>query len=125
MQNRQLIFSPQKPYDLVADRSEAASNSLRFSKMWTRGESNSRLSNANAVYYHYTTGPPELSGILDFVAPAAPETKSGRMPRSFALSVKPWEIFNARQGCLAKFPAKDKQLSFAHFTMSPQEVSLL
>ena len=41
MQNRQLFFSPRKPYDLVADlpcrqagRSEAASNSLRFSKMW-------------------------------------------------------------------------------------------
>jgi len=42
MQNRQLFFSPRKPYDLVADlpcrqagRSEAASNSLRFSKMWS------------------------------------------------------------------------------------------
>ena len=40
LQNRQLIFSPRKPYDLVAERSEAASNGLRFSKMWTRGELN-------------------------------------------------------------------------------------
>gem|GEM_PF-3546973 len=29
----------------------------RSSIMWTWGESNSRLSNANAAYYHYTTGP--------------------------------------------------------------------
>ena len=35
MQNRQLIFSPRIPYDLVAEQSEAASNSLRFSKMWS------------------------------------------------------------------------------------------
>ncbi|KKW27672.1 MAG: hypothetical protein UY69_C0008G0035 [Parcubacteria group bacterium GW2011_GWF1_52_5] len=35
MQNRQLIFSPRKPYDLAAERSEAASKSLRFSKMWS------------------------------------------------------------------------------------------
>lgn len=25
--------------------------------MWTEGESNPRLGNANAMYYHYTTGP--------------------------------------------------------------------
>ena len=35
MQNRQLIFSPQIQYELTAERSEAASNSLRFSKMWS------------------------------------------------------------------------------------------
>ena len=35
MQNRQLIFSPKIPYELAAERSEAASNSLRFSKMWS------------------------------------------------------------------------------------------
>jgi len=35
MQNRQLIFSPKIQYKLVAERSEAASNSLHFSKMWT------------------------------------------------------------------------------------------
>ena len=38
--NRQLIFLPRNPYDLVAERSEAASNSLRFSKMWAIEESN-------------------------------------------------------------------------------------
>ena len=27
---------------------------------WTMGESNSRSSNANAVYYHYTNGPDKL-----------------------------------------------------------------
>gem|GEM_PF-6256573 len=47
MQNRQLLFSPRKPYDLVAERSEAASSSLSFSKMWTQGESDPRLGNAN------------------------------------------------------------------------------
>jgi len=35
LQNRQLIFSSRKPYDLAAERSEAASKSLRFSKMWS------------------------------------------------------------------------------------------
>ena len=40
MQNRQLIFSPKIPYDLVAERNEAASKSLRFSKMWVGWESN-------------------------------------------------------------------------------------
>ena len=35
MQNRQLIFSPKIQYELAAERSEAASNGLRFSKMWT------------------------------------------------------------------------------------------
>ncbi len=35
MQNRQLVFSPKIQYKLVAERSEAASNSLRFSKMWS------------------------------------------------------------------------------------------
>src|SRR3989338_8342231 len=35
LQNRQLIFSPQIQYELTAERSEAASNSFRFSKIWT------------------------------------------------------------------------------------------
>ena len=59
MQNRQLFFSPRKPYDLVADlpcrqagRSEAASNSLRFSKMWTWGESDSHLIHAMDAFCH-------------------------------------------------------------------------
>ncbi len=40
LQNRQLIFSPKIQYKLAAERSEAASNSLRFSKMWAREDSN-------------------------------------------------------------------------------------
>ena len=47
LQNRQLIFSPKIQYKLTAERppageagSEAASNSLRFSKMWTVAGSN-------------------------------------------------------------------------------------
>ena len=37
MQNRQLIFLPKIQYELAAERSEAASNSLRFSKMFDHG----------------------------------------------------------------------------------------
>ena len=33
--------------------------------IWTRGESDPRLRNANAAFYHLTTGPPELSWIRD------------------------------------------------------------
>ena len=50
MQNRQLLFSPKIQYQLTAESAEkadklheAASNSLRFSKMWTWKESNLRL----------------------------------------------------------------------------------
>ena len=35
MQNRQLIFSPKKPYDLVAERSEASPVDLTFPVWWT------------------------------------------------------------------------------------------
>ena len=35
MQNRQLLFSPKIQYKMAAERSEAAPNSLRFSKMWS------------------------------------------------------------------------------------------
>ncbi|MBU3969060.1 hypothetical protein KJ991_02495 [Patescibacteria group bacterium] len=35
MHNRQLIFSPKIPYDLVAERSEANSDLLTFPVMWT------------------------------------------------------------------------------------------
>ena len=35
MQNRQLIFSPRIPYDLVAERSEANLDSLTFPFWWT------------------------------------------------------------------------------------------
>src|SRR3989344_1227525 len=34
-QNRQLIFSPKIQYELAAERSEAASKALPFSKMWS------------------------------------------------------------------------------------------
>ena len=64
MQNRQLIFSPRKPYDLVAERhacrqagSEANSENLKFPVWWTWGESDPRLIHAMDPYYHYTTGP--------------------------------------------------------------------
>ena len=45
MQNRQLIFSPRKPYDLVAERSEAAAPCLQFPVWWARMESNHRPRN--------------------------------------------------------------------------------
>ena len=35
LQNRQLIFSPKKPYDLVAERSEASPVDLTFPVWWT------------------------------------------------------------------------------------------
>ena len=35
MQNRQLIFSPRKPYNLVAERSEANPDLLAFPIWWT------------------------------------------------------------------------------------------
>ena len=34
MQNRQLIFSPKIPYDLVAERSEANLENLQFPVWW-------------------------------------------------------------------------------------------
>jgi len=34
MQNRQLIFSPKIPYDLVAERSEATASCLQFPVWW-------------------------------------------------------------------------------------------
>ena len=39
-QNRQLIFSPKIPYDLVAERSEANLENLRIPFWWARKESN-------------------------------------------------------------------------------------
>ena len=41
LQNRQLIFSPRIPYDLVAERSEATASCLQFPVWWTLGDSNS------------------------------------------------------------------------------------
>ncbi|MBI4135844.1 recombinase family protein, partial [Candidatus Uhrbacteria bacterium] len=35
LQNRQLIFSPRKPYDLVAEQSEATASCLQFPVWWT------------------------------------------------------------------------------------------
>ena len=34
MQNRQLIFSPRKPYYLVAERSEVTASCLQFPVWW-------------------------------------------------------------------------------------------
>ena len=34
MQNRQLIFSPRIPYDLVAERSETTASCLQFPVWW-------------------------------------------------------------------------------------------
>jgi len=34
MQNRQLIFSPRIPYDLVTERSEATASCLQFPVWW-------------------------------------------------------------------------------------------
>ncbi len=42
LQNRQLIFSPRIPYDLVAERSEATAPCLQFPVWWTRPGSNRR-----------------------------------------------------------------------------------
>ena len=55
LQNRQLIFSLKIQYELAADPpvgGEAASNSLRFSKMWTYGESDPGLVDAIDLFYH-------------------------------------------------------------------------
>jgi len=57
MQNRQLLFSPRKPYDLVAERSEATASCLQFPVWWTCGESNPGLNHAMIPCYRYTTGP--------------------------------------------------------------------
>ena len=35
MQNRQLIFSPKIPYDLVAERGEATTSCLQFPVWWS------------------------------------------------------------------------------------------
>jgi len=43
LQNRQLIFSPKIPYDLVAERSEANPDLLTFPVMWRWRELNSRV----------------------------------------------------------------------------------
>ena len=45
LQNRQLLFSPRKPYDLVAERSEATTPCLQFPVWWTYRESNPDLRN--------------------------------------------------------------------------------
>src|SRR3989338_4398729 len=44
IQNRQLIFSPRKPYDLVAERSETTASYLQFPVWWTWRASNPHLS---------------------------------------------------------------------------------
>ncbi len=76
MQNRQLIFSPKIPYDLVADlprrqagRSEANLQNLQFPVMWRCGESNPGLRNANAPLYHLTTSPWKSGGTNSSILP--------------------------------------------------------
>ena len=42
LQNRQLIFSPKIPYDLVAERSEATATCLQFPVCWKWADLNRR-----------------------------------------------------------------------------------
>ena len=49
LQNRQLIFSPKIPYDLVAACGGPVPKNLQFPVWWTVRESNSRLPDANRV----------------------------------------------------------------------------
>ena len=46
MQNRQLLFSPRKPYDLVAAEGGPVHKNLQFPLWWTHGESNPGLVHA-------------------------------------------------------------------------------
>ena len=45
LQNRQLLFSPKIPYDLVTAEGGLVHKNLQFPVWWTRGESDSRLRN--------------------------------------------------------------------------------
>ena len=52
LQNRQIKFSPQKPYDLVAERSEATTENLQFSHWYPVRESNPhRLVKSQQLYH--------------------------------------------------------------------------
>ena len=57
LQNRQLIFSPKKPYDLVAERSEATAPCLQFPVWWTYWESDPEHTHAKGALYRLTIGP--------------------------------------------------------------------
>ena len=54
LQNRQLLFSPRKPYDLVAERSGATAPCLQFPVWWTMGESNSSIPDVPAAVVVYS-----------------------------------------------------------------------
>ena len=49
LQNQKLIFSFNFPYNLTAEPQSGEAETLTFPKVWTQGESDSRLGNANAA----------------------------------------------------------------------------
>jgi hypothetical protein len=53
-QNRQLIFSPQIPFNLVAEQSEAIPKNLTYEKRWPQRESSARGRSAigGNPYFH-------------------------------------------------------------------------
>ena len=51
LQNRQLLFSPRKPYDSVAKRSEATASCLQFPVWWTHRELHPGRVDAIDVFY--------------------------------------------------------------------------
>ena len=51
LQNRQLLFSPRKPYDSVAKRSEATASCLQFPVWWTHPELHPGRVDAIDVFY--------------------------------------------------------------------------
>ncbi len=75
LQNRQLIFSPKIPYNLVAERSEANPDLLTFPVMWTRGESNSRFPDVPMNF-----GGPMDPGRIELPFPGC---KPGALPLSY------------------------------------------
>ena len=51
LRNREFVFTPKIEYEMAAERSEAASSGLRFSKVSPREESNPDYRNRNPVSY--------------------------------------------------------------------------
>ena len=60
LQNRQLIFSPKIQYELAAEPAKAGEAGLTCSRMWTVGESDSRLSRARRLHCHYANSPDNI-----------------------------------------------------------------
>ena len=56
LQNRQLIFSPRIPYDLVAERNEANTFSLQFPKWCPQEESNPYIQLRRLMFYPLNYG---------------------------------------------------------------------